>query len=1083
MSNKINNALAVVSVLVNEGKIPTKIANSLAISLSVTELRQVVANNALDRLMKIDGIGEKRAATIIKVLTGKIPQRLSESRTGKKIGTREPSIGFSLRSFASKTVMKEYVPFIEAINNIELYKEVEGVRILDDEALLDARQAYTELKKFSNELDKNNMPFALFQNEGTVSRMSRSIGSDIFGIDYTSKKPTTAWITVEHGIQELINFNWHVFGNTKTEAEAEKNRLQQEIEHRLGNAGVRLYVGSTSEESTMIHYGGFAASASHQKDEKLVMADAKLMRLHEEAIWFTMKMSEVFDLEINGAAIWKMRANLLRPIRCGLKIKGGRQLTLNDIEIKEPIVVNRIIKNARKIGELNEETGEIFEDGEMVVEKTLADGTLMSTVELEQWGQTTSYGIKGCSGDGTAPIKYAAKLEGKEVPSMKPILMDGGCWKFDKVGCSWEEFVRRANKLAERYPSLNKLWLLREGDELEDDVKIRRLTRSLIQQWIHLDARDIRMITKKSRKSLNKMKTLKGAINMMAETGREEKSPLGKVFEKAPWLVLNPEVQRYLETRFVRKQREAAACKFKTTGSYPYIQEDFVAIAQIWVFGADANRMDLGVLKAGEMSVADVAPKQKMLAVRFPANYQTAAVRINVPCQEAFASCSNIAMISIYDDILIRQDGDVDGDEMAIILDEIAIAATERMYQEFNPPVVVFAHGGKAPKKKIGNRAGLIETMYNDLWKAKKFDGVGKYANLATLCCHLASLAYARNDMDEVKMRLVQMSLASTGAILAIDQVKGNAVSDELIERLEQISKSVRNTCQNMMPFTQQYVKGLKPDEVLPESDALCDQMAGLIIRDTNDKETNGYKLEVGNAQWNAKEAKRAMLDFGLRTTSLRNSPVPKSILDTLADNWFNDKNAADQETFRLIKAGQPVQMKDLVLLMWRNACALEFRMTGDNLTAKREEYLKVVREMLYTQATSAKWIGNDGHVFTDAEKKASVVNVLVYDALNMSGKGNGIDDDKKGSYAIFVLKVFAKEILWCLERNHADANLFNIKYATATDLEIEESAEAIENILADGWDNIDEDQEVWFSDEDNYADYDLGDNDYVEEC
>ena len=97
--------------------------------------------------------------------------------------------------------------------------------------------------------------------------------------------------------------------------------------------------------------------------------------------------------------------------------------------------------------------------------------------------------------------------------------------------------------------------------------------------------------------------------------------------------------------------------------------------------------------------------------------------------------------------------------------------------------------------------------MYSSLWSAKEFDSVGKYANLARDCAFLANIELkemrkarsAGNDRaanehwTEFKKFILWMAAASTGAILAIDQVKGNAVDPKLIAWLEAIADAVRN--------------------------------------------------------------------------------------------------------------------------------------------------------------------------------------------------------------------------------------------------------------------------------------------------
>lgn len=955
--------------------------------------------------------------------------RLYPIRKAKTIAKREDSVGFSLPSFDFDKVMSFIQPFVAAAVELKTRLYVDGQ--VNPDVRQEGQTIVDDMKDAV--ADMAGKPIVLHEANQKVSRMSRSLGSDIFGIDYDAKSPTKEWITVEHGIQFLLDQIPAAFwGRTKAEGEIARDEFAKSLYCKLGFDGV-LYV---RKDGTCELYKGFAASASHQKDEKLIMARAESLKKHERAIWFTLTIQDMLDLTVNGAGIWKMRANLLRPIRCKVTTKDGRWLSFADIDWREDIEIERIIQHARTVGELDE-NGEIFHDGPAKVSVKKADGTILATVELAQWGQCTGYGVKGCLADGTSAIETAARMEGKPVPAnLKPLIAGIGCWKFDKVGMTVEQFTSELAKLAKTYKGLDKLYLLREGDELEGQEKIRRLTRSLIQQWIHMASGGIRRMTRRTRQGLKRMKTLKGAIASLSESGKldSEKSMLGKLFTAAPWLVLNPNVQQYLKSKYERRQAEAAACKLRTEGCYPYIQEDLVAIAQVWVFGADPARTDLGVLKAGEISVPGIRDGEEVLAVRFPANYQTADVRINRACMDAFSSCSGICQISYYDDILIRQDGDVDGDEICIITDRLAIDMTKRMYAEFNPPVVVFAHGGKAPKQVIGSKENLIATMYQDLWKAKKFDGVGRYANLAMLCCHLASIAYAQGDMAEVNIRLNQMSLASTGAILSIDQVKGNDVSLDLIKRLEWIDRNVRDAMGRLMPFTQQFnKKDCTSDKCAPVSEALCDQIADLILLDTG-----VYSMDFGALAWNKTEAKRSMLSFGQRTTSFRDGVLPKDSTTKLGNNWFNKLCPEDMETKALIDAGKPVSHTGILKMLWRNANALEFRMKGENLTVKRAEYLAVVREILYSLATTNTWVAKDGHVFTDAEKKASVCNVAVSEALGMSGSGLSIvDADKRGNYAIFVMKVFAKEILWSLKRNPADTSKFMIENAM-TDLDFD---------------------------------------------
>ena len=532
----------------------------MAKEFSVTELRNVVTNNLLDKLMVLPNIGEKRAAKIVEVLTGMIPERLDNSRKMKTIKSRTKSTGFSLYSFGPKAVLKEYEPFLYELKQYRYNKDTADTA--------EGQQALQEVRKTADNLIKfawhyRNDPINIKKTDAKVSHMSYSMAALIFGIDTEERAPQRQFITIQHSVQEVFNLDWHAFGSQKKEAEKRIEMLQKVILRRIGK---QIDVHSKSRVNNMwipevISYQGFAASASHQKDEKFIAAKKDLMNLHEVAINFGLTKEEFLNLKLNGAAIWKMRANLLRPLRMKLMTKDGREVFLHDIELNDDIVANRFYPNARRVGVLTD-TGDIHQDGPAEEERTIWDGGAAYEVEMNAEGQLTSILFKAMGQDGRSANETAAKLLNVPVKKSDKLIMAGkGCWKGDKLGFSWEEYCERMKKLAIIYPGINNMWILREADEPEDVTHVRRLTRSLIQQWIKMDTKDVLAISRKARRSLKKMKTVKGAIKMLAKTGIDdnERTAIEKLFNEAPWLVLNPNVQLYLKNKFEKRRAEAAA--------------------------------------------------------------------------------------------------------------------------------------------------------------------------------------------------------------------------------------------------------------------------------------------------------------------------------------------------------------------------------------------------------------------------------------------------------------------------------------------------------------------------------------------
>ena len=950
-------------------------------------------------------------------------------RNAAKALSKGKALGFNLRTFGPEAIL---APYMEQINTLRNYTTDD---LKDPESLQTARQQYAEFK--AQLLSDINKPFTVIRRQGRPTRLNRSLASDIFGIEYGSAKPTDTWVVADHQFQKILAFNTKILGTNAADAAKELTELQTLMYERLGNRGL-LVAG----KDAALRYGGFAASASHQKKEKLIMAESNAMKVHEKAIWFGKTMAEFLSTaKCTGADIWKARANLIRPCVQALRTAEGEEIHLRDLLVVADVEKTFHIANARIFG------GEkLYEDTATDAQSILGDGAVLSLTKLEMQGQTTGAGIKGFCLDGTSAIDALCLKHGITVQQFLDtvvtdingkacrigdykLICGEGCFKFDKFGyANFAEYVSRIEALTTTYPGLDKLYLLRQADEVEGEEKARHLTRTLIQQWMDIDLHSMLRITRRAMESLKRQKTFRGAAFSMAELGKDEedRTDTGRIFAAAPWLITAPAVQQYLENTWVKRQAQAAGGHLRCNGSYPYIMQDPVALLEVWVLGVDPNTETLGVLRGDEVSVDQVPADKEILCVRFPANFQTAKVMTCRPCVKAFASCGNVAIISVHSDILIRQDGDVDGDEMAVITDHVAVELTKRMEEKYHPPVVIFAHGSKAQKITFMKRSTYIHEAYTALWRAKRFDSVGTYANLAMKCSYLAGIAEQDGNTVLRDQYLVWMSAASTGAIMAIDQVKGNQVDMKLVNWLDgTIQKKVFSAMNYLMPFVQQYAKaGYAADKCLPEDDrSICDNIAGYVLRTTGK-----FEMDTQDVLWNAKAAEDSLLCQDVRTGSVRKAPVCGSFLNQLADNWFNDKADDDAEIFDAIRSGKPVSQDGLLLLLWRNACALAFRMDGETLNDKRQEYYKACRDMLFAQADSTEWVASmDGHVFTEEEKHASVINSAVRFALELR-HSNKVKTDSKGSFAMFVLRVFAKDILQNLQAHPAKAADFNLE-------------------------------------------------------
>jgi len=958
-----------------------------------------------------------------------------------KAESKEKALGFTLRTYPGEEALAPYWDLITKIKSFVYDKKDPK----NNEKLKEARKLFLELKKklFADA----KQPLVVPYRAAKVTRLNRSVGSNAYGIDYESKSPTMTWCVFAHNLSDIFNFDWHVAGADRASGTKAIECMLIGVLYRILDRGLRVVKGCVSWL-----YGGFAASAAHMKKDKLILCESRAMKDQEKIMWFGWTAKEFFSRTVcTGADIWKARANLIRPYVEVFQTADGKPISLKDVLLVADVEKVFHAANARTIGGKDH-----YKDGPADVSKVLGDGEFISLVPLLKEAQGTGFGFKGLFVDGSSSVEYLCNALGMSIDEFMDIIVkdiDGidrrvgdykliagdGVWKFGKMGYgSFAEFIDNVDKLAVEYPGIDSLYVLRQTDEVEGEERARHLNRTFLQQFIEMTAEDERKLTLRARKALKKQKTLRGSLQYLAETAKQEadRSAVGQLFYNAPWLALNGFVQDHLETRFEKRQAEAISGHIRTDGSYPYIAEDPVALLQIWVLGYDPNSKHLGVLRGDEASVPGLPDGKEFTMVRFPANYQTAKIMKNNPWQDAFSSIKSVMVLSVHSDILITQDGDCDGDKAGAYTNKTVIKLVRKMHEEYNPPVIVFPHGAKAKKVPMNTRNAFISETATALWRAKRYDSVGRYANLATKCAYLASIARANGDGKTMEEALLWMSAASTGAILSIDQVKGNAVDSDLINWLDYcISPAVSKAMQYRMPFIFRYAKNMPAERCLPLDERnLNDSIANLILTDTG-----SFDFDPQGFVWDNAEAERCLTNHRVQTTSVRCAPVQGSFLLNLADNWFNEKNEKDAALFEEIKKGAPVSQAELLLMLWRNACALSFRMTGETLKDQRKQYYATCRDMMFDHADSAEWIRTaDGHVFTKEEKHASVVNAAVRFGLGLrrcseqkelEGKTKKETQDNLGSFAMFILRVFAEDLLENVKLNEPDGSKFNFNF------------------------------------------------------
>jgi len=169
------------------------------------------------------------------------------------------------------------------------------------------------------------------------------------------------------------------------------------------------------------------------------------------------------------------------------------------------------------------------------------------------------------------------------------------------------------------------------------------------------------------------------------------------------------------------------------------------------------------------------------------------------------------------------------------------------------------------------------------------------------------------------------------------------------------------------------------------------------------------------------------------------NGYVSHELLDALEDNWFVTRNVGEEKLDVLrdeLRLGNQIRTKDLLELLWRNEITASYHMEGKTLNEKRDEYRELCKEILFAYVDGTRWVENRGHngheagyEYTSEEKRAMLVNWAVTGALELQfdkdGKRYHNKINMKGSFAMFVLGMFADEVLENIKVNGVD----NTKY------------------------------------------------------
>ena len=335
---------------------------------------------------------------------------------------------------------------------------------------------------------------------------------------------------------------------------------------------------------------------------------------------------------------------------------------------------------------------------------------------------------------------------------------------------------------------------------------------------------------------------------------------------------------------------------------------------------------------------------------------------------------------------------------MSIITDKIVINMMKDTLDKVRVPLIVFAHEKAKAKPGLSMAKQVSIALFNGM----KYNRVGMYSNLATKLIHAMSLAEDRETKNNL---FVDAAFAHVGTILVIDMIKTGFMPAAIEEKLNTLKKNFKK-----MPWNQRFNRhetekphddALWDEETQSETNDVCDRMARIILNNTN-----GYTFDKMGVEFDA--------DVMLAHRDDLPNNISKGTLNNL---WFTRLNLAnfaedDKAVIKAVREGKEIGPKDLMKFFWQNYASLSRTMSVDTSAEKRiaqcKAYLDMARAcIMELPKSSTRWA-----TYTEEQQRLGIVNVFLRDAFELSSHGNGIDNLKKGSYAYFVLSVFAEDIL-----------------------------------------------------------------------
>ena len=881
----------------------------------------------------------------------------------------------------------------------------------DESAIWDANLRLGELNNMLKKLLDSGKPLPIEKDSAIISNMKQSLLYDLCGVLYNTKQITPSIVTLEHDAVNLIT--------NRSVNQKEKEKFSKYIDMILVHNGI---------EFDGKHYVMLSSNNSQLKVGKCVFVLEDVMKR-------TLSALEIATIEEINAAGGDNGSEYLKRVAVKATPSSvlfddeGNDVKVSDIIMMPDVEVERMFHSVFEIDPVTG-TRNFYKYGKLSV--TLFDGQFLIFKSWMPSGQYRGYDLKGFGIQSTHVLEYLISI-GELDPEATFTDIDGkvwrvkdlfgkilatkSIWKGNKLGLTWSETVARLLKLSEKYPTIASLRIVRsaasetaiEGEDEVDDLihevaepEVRYMSRQANQQFLFATDSEIQNWIKGSVRHINKnMDALKFAKNFAGDN-----EVLNAVVDLYPEIMASDQVMYDAHAKYISALQNAARGRIRVHGVYPYICMDPVAMIRILVGGSDPET-EKGIIPANNVCVGNFENGVELYTVRYPANHIVGKVVRNMVL-DVFSEVGDVAVLSVNDDLIVRMDGDFDGDEALFTDDKFVIEQCKRVYSNLNVPLITFAHDKAARFAVDGDRKNLMNSVAASLYNGQKFNLVGIYSNLA---CKILAKLNINSDRNAIRAALQECAYAHVGTILVIDAVKTGKIPEGLANMLNGMNKANRR-----MPWNQRFTGGIHKVwddprwDTQKEGRSVADRIARAVFNGTNNGEFNYDKHGM---------------DFDVRM--LMNSEFGSNTFSGVVDNEVLKSikyDKQDSAVAKAIKAGEKVKPQELMLFLFKNAAALE-RSLSENPDSDdvRQEYYHTVKQiMMDLDERQNVWQLANSFIANAFEVKRlddGTVKKLKSNKVCTREDATELEiHAEKGRYVRFILNVFADEVLANLKRS-----------------------------------------------------------------